>query len=98
MNHGDGVVDLCQIYASRMVVSPPTMCLGRQGDRGVRAYIVFSPRIVVDVGLGLQTLNPLIMSNVGLRLQTLSPLRMNHQLNVLMKVLVIDNTTTSSEA
>ena len=74
------------------------MCLGRQGDRGVRAYIVFSPRIVVDVGLGLQTLNPLIMRNVGLRLQTLSPLRMNHQLNVLMKVLVIDNTTTSSEA
>ena len=43
-------------------------------------------------------LNPLITYNVGLRLQTLSPLRMNHQLNVLMKVLMIDNTTTSSEA
>ena len=82
MNHGDGVVDLCQLYASRMVASP-TMCLGRQGDRGVRADLVGAPRIVVDVGLRLQTLNPLIM---------------NHQLNVLMKVLMIDNTTTSSEA
>ena len=52
----------------------PTTCLGRLGLR-VGTDLVGAPRIVVDVGLRLQSLNPLIM-----------------------KVLMIDNTTTSSEA